>query len=42
MSTNGIPNAGYTLNQVNCVTDAGGPVDSMVRSKAVMKGFKKE
>jgi hypothetical protein len=41
MSTNGIPNGGYTINQLNCSSDNGGPVDNMVRSKVVMKGFKK-
>lgn len=41
MSTNGIPNGAFTINQLNCSSDKGGPVDNMVRSKVVMKGFKK-
>ena len=42
MSTNGIPSSGYTINQLMCTSETGGPVDNMPRSKVIMKGFKKE
>ena len=42
MSTNGIPSSGYTISQLMCTSETGGPVDNMPRSKVVMKGFEKE